>query len=171
MCVSLRLVLIPCHIEEKADSERSNLTPKVIQHLNLSRSECKTWAPSTMLNYLPLKTLKRFSSVFHWDISPFSSTFNFFPRARDVLSLVFLSLESLECPHIQKSKFLGTWLCFQNLFFWHQDNDSVDHRQCPGGLHTQAPYKGWTFMLCVLDIKDGFLLTWFLIERLQLGAQ
>ena len=54
--------------------------------------------------------------------------------------------------------------------FWHQDNDSVDHRHCAGDLDTQTPYKGETSMLCVLDIKDELLLTLSLIERLQLSA-
>lgn len=54
----LRLVLIPYHTDGETYSEWSNNKLRVTQHLNLSRSDAKICAASTILCHLPYKILK-----------------------------------------------------------------------------------------------------------------
>lgn len=63
MCVPLRSELTPNHIDEETDSERSNDTPKVAEHLNLSRSDW-TCVSATVLHELHRELCHGVSSVY-----------------------------------------------------------------------------------------------------------
>ena len=170
-CVPLGLALIPFHIDEKTDSEWSNNTPKVTQHLNLSKSDSKTCAHSTILCYLPYKILKWHFYSFHWHIFTISSKLSSFPDCT-----MFTALCPFHCKvnMYRKVKFGKSYFFRNATRIYSFDSKMLSQWITDLTLKTYMykPQQGGKKPVAyVLDINNKLLLTLLLIERLPLGAQ